>query len=125
MNEYLAVLRKYRVYTGRAGLREFWMFSLIDLSIKVGLLVIAMTLRGDLGKMCGLLLIVYCLALLLPMLGVTVRRLQDTNHSGWWVIATMIPLVGVVVGVVVIVFLCLDGTSTENKYGPSLKQSLP
>ena len=55
------------------------------------------------------------LAIFLPSLGLSVRRLHDINFSGWWVLVGFIPVIGVVA---LIVFACIPGTEGDNKYGP-------
>jgi uncharacterized membrane protein YhaH (DUF805 family) len=60
------------------------------------------------------------LALFLPMMAVTVRRLHDTDRSGWWILLGLIPVVG---SIVVIVWLCQDGNSGPNRFGDSPKDS--
>jgi uncharacterized membrane protein YhaH (DUF805 family) len=56
------------------------------------------------------------LALLLPGLSVAIRRLHDTDHSGWWVLIGLIPLIGFIV---LLVFYLREGDAGENRYGPA------
>ena len=58
------------------------------------------------------------LAVLVPSIAVTIRRLHDTERSGWWILIAFVPLVG---GIVLLVFMCLDGTGGPNKFGPDPK----
>jgi uncharacterized membrane protein YhaH (DUF805 family) len=55
---------------------------------------------------------------LLPSLGVAVRRLHDTNRSGWWLLIGLIPIIG---GIVLLVFFVLEGTRGPNNHGPDPK----
>jgi uncharacterized membrane protein YhaH (DUF805 family) len=66
----------------------------------------------------GLLGLLYSLAVLLPSLGVGVRRLHDTGRSGWWLLIGIIPVIGWIVR---IVFLATDGERLPNIYGPDPK----
>jgi uncharacterized membrane protein YhaH (DUF805 family) len=50
---------------------------------------------------------------------VSVRRLHDTNHSGWWLLLNFIPLIG---GIILFIFFVTDGQLSDNKYGPSPKE---
>jgi uncharacterized membrane protein YhaH (DUF805 family) len=54
----------------------------------------------------------------LPSLAVTVRRLHDTDRSGWWILLNLIPIVG---ALIVLIFTCLDGTPGDNRFGPNPK----
>src|SRR3546814_14139645 len=54
------------------------------------------------------------LALLLPSLACAVRRLPDTDRSGWWLLLGLVPFVG---AIILIVFYCLEGTKGPNRFG--------
>jgi uncharacterized membrane protein YhaH (DUF805 family) len=109
MNWYVAVLKKYTEFHGRAGREEFWMFFLVNLVVLVGLWM----LDGLIGL--GLLSALYGLAVLLPTLGVYIRRLHDTGRSGWWVLLIFVPLIGYLI---LLVLMALPGDAGPNEYGP-------
>ncbi|MEU8759018.1 DUF805 domain-containing protein [Streptomyces sp. NPDC048659] len=113
MNWYLDVLKKYAVFTGRARRQEFWMYVLFNI---IAAIIVAI-LDSVLGT-SPLLYVLYALGVLLPSLGVAVRRLHDTGRSGWWILIELIPLVG---GIILIVFLALEGDAHDNAYGPNPK----
>ena|SRR3989338_2931029 len=115
MNYYLAVLKKYAVFTGRAGRAEFWYFTLFNIIIVI-LLNIISSIIGD-GN--NILISLYYLAVLIPSLAVSVRRLHDTDRSGWWILIGLIPLIGTII---LIVFMVLDSTPAQNQYGLSPKK---
>ena len=119
MNWYLEVLKKYAVFDGRARRREYWMFILINLIISV-VLVIIDSLIGTVIRQAGFGLLqgLYDLAVLIPSLAVTVRRLHDTGRTGWWILIGLIPVIG---GIVLLIFMLLDSESCENQYGPNPK----
>jgi uncharacterized membrane protein YhaH (DUF805 family)/regulator of sirC expression with transglutaminase-like and TPR domain len=121
MNWYIRVLKKYAVFSGRARRKEYWMFvlfnfifglvaSLIDLSI--GLLTFAVF-----GF--GLLSILYALAIFVPGLAVSVRRLHDVGKSGWYYLIVLIPIAG---PIWLLVLTCTDSQTGDNKYGPNPKE---
>ncbi|MDD5437574.1 MAG: DUF805 domain-containing protein [Patescibacteria group bacterium] len=116
MNEYISVLKKYVVFSGRAGRREYWMFFLFNLIAIIILAIIDRLVWGD--KNMSVLGSLYSLAVLLPSLGVAFRRLHDTNRSGWWILISLIPIIGTIV---LIVLLALRGDKGNNKYGPEPK----
>ncbi len=114
MNWYLDVLKKYVEFNGRARRKEYWFFMLFNVIISIVLGVI----DGFIGMDIGILGAIYSLAVFLPSLAVTIRRLHDTDRSGWWVLIGLIPLVG---GIVLLVFMCLDGNSGDNRFGADPK----
>jgi uncharacterized membrane protein YhaH (DUF805 family) len=61
---------------------------------------------------------IYGLAVLIPTLAVSVRRLHDIDRSGWWILIGLVPLLGVIV---LLVFALLEGTPGDNRYGPNPK----
>jgi uncharacterized membrane protein YhaH (DUF805 family) len=113
MKWYLEVLKKYAVFDGRARRTEYWMFVLFNVLISFGLGF----LEGALG-IPSVLSGLYGLAVLVPGIAVSVRRLHDTNRGGLWVLLALIPLVG---AIILIVFMAQDSDSGENQYGPNPK----
>ncbi len=113
---YIEVLKKYVVFSGRARRKEYWMFTLISTIITVALAFI-----DDSSGTDGLIGLAYTLAVFLPSLGVAVRRLHDTDRTGWWVLIGLIPLVGLIV---LIIFFVQDSNPEENAYGPNPKSNL-
>lgn len=94
----------YFDFNGRATRTQFWMFVLFSviLGIVLGLLS---TLIGE--KAGTVLLAVVNLALLLPSLGIAVRRLHDIGRSGWWILIGIIPVINLIGGIVLLVFYVL------------------
>jgi len=113
MNWYMAVLKKYATFSGRARRKEFWMFYLIYLIIVVVLSIIEQVI-GIPGILSG----IYTLALLVPTIAVTVRRLHDTGRSGWWWWIWLVPVIG---WIAMLVFMVLDSQPGDNEYGPNPK----
>ncbi|MDE2848914.1 MAG: DUF805 domain-containing protein, partial [Gemmatimonadota bacterium] len=70
------------------------------------------------GDIIGFLSTLYYLAVVLPYLAVIVRRLHDTERTGWWMLIAFIPFVGVLI---LLVFLILQGTRGDNRFGPDPK----
>ena len=121
MNWYVEVLKKYAVFEGRAGRQEFWMFVLFNLIISLALGIADAILGTRIGtgsSSTGVLGGLYSLAVLIPSLAVTVRRLHDTGRSGWWWFIGLVPFVG---WIVLLVFMVLDGDAGANTYGPDPK----
>jgi uncharacterized membrane protein YhaH (DUF805 family) len=119
MNWYLQALNKYAEFNGRARRKEYWFFVLFNILISLALgIVDHITGSFDPTSGVGLLGGIYAIALLLPGLTVTVRRLHDTDRSGWWVLLPFIPILG---GLILFYFLVLDSTPGRNEYGDSPK----
>jgi uncharacterized membrane protein YhaH (DUF805 family) len=112
MEWYLKVLRQYVDFAGRARRKEYWMFTLVNVIIALVLAIL------DNVFTTGILGLVYSLAVLLPSLAVGVRRLHDTGRSGWWLLISLIPLIG---AIVLVVFFATDGEPQPNAYGPDPK----
>ena len=62
----------------------------------------------------------YSLLVLIPSIAVGVRRLHDTNRSGWWFVILLIPIIGVLV---FLVFMCLDSQPGTNRFGANPKEA--
>lgn len=121
MQWYLKVLRQYADFGGRARRTEFWMFTLFNTIFSIVLLVIdsaAGLTFGEPPSQFGVLRTIYSLAVLVPTIAVAVRRLHDTDHSGWWVLIGLIPIVG---WIILLVWYCTDGRPEPNQWGPNPK----
>jgi uncharacterized membrane protein YhaH (DUF805 family) len=104
MQWYFKVLENYVNFKGRARRKEYWMFFLVNT-------IISMVIGGVVGFTHFPLYIVnlYSLAVLLPHLAVSVRRLHDIDHNGWWVLVPFYNLY----------LACLAGDEQVNRYGPN------
>jgi uncharacterized membrane protein YhaH (DUF805 family) len=121
VNWYFEVLRKYAVFDGRARRKEYWYFQLGNLIVSICLAFIdEATGTFDPQVGWGLLGGVYMLVILVPAVGVTIRRLHDTDRTGWWALAGLIPVFG---AILLLIFAAEDGTHGDNRFGPDPKQS--
>lgn len=138
----LMPLRRYAEFNGRSRRKEYWMYVL--LLVIVGFVIGAIEgglgltgMVGPYGPLSALLL----LATIVPSIAVAVRRLHDTNRTGWWVLLPLVPyvlsvvlltsgnlvlagtlgMVGLVAAIVLLVFMVLEGTKGPNNYGPDPK----
>ncbi|WP_217235351.1 DUF805 domain-containing protein [Streptomyces sp. AC555_RSS877] len=114
MSWFIEALKKYAVFSGRARRKEYWMYTLFVAIIYIVLAILAAVTKQP------LIAVVFYLAILLPSLAVTVRRLHDTGRTGWWVLIGLVPLVG---AIVMLVFLCSEGESGANKFGANPKEA--
>jgi uncharacterized membrane protein YhaH (DUF805 family) len=142
-------LQKYADFSGRAPRAEYWWYVLalivayIVLSVVESILGINRMIAGAYGPLTALL----WLGTLVPSIAAGVRRLHDTNRSGWWILLPVVPyclafalggaammtgglgaglgtagiflLIGFVCAIVLLVFYCLPGTPGDNRYGPN------
>ena len=120
MNWYLKVLKQYADFSGRARRKEYWMFALFNIIF----IIIAMILDNVLGLTVGELpygvfYFLYILAIFIPALAVSVRRLHDIGKSGWMYLIIIIPIIG---SIWLLVLAVTDSNSGENKYGPNPKE---
>ncbi len=110
---------KYATFEGRARRKEYWNFQLVAYVIGIGLLfidVLTGTFNSDVSM--GLLSGIYGVAIIIPSIAVSIRRLHDTNHSGLWFLLFFIPFVG---ALILIILYVRDSTPEQNKYGPNPK----
>ncbi|MDO8844541.1 DUF805 domain-containing protein [Methylicorpusculum sp.] len=119
MNWYVEVLKKYADFNGRARRCEYWYFVLFNMLIGIGMAFID-GLTGTFNAETGVGLFggIYSLAVLIPGIAVSIRRLHDTDRSGWWLLIAFIPIVGVIA---LIVFMVQDSKPGVNRFGPNPK----
>ncbi len=108
---YWDVLKNHYVdFKGRASRKKYWLFVLFNFIVFL-ILSIVLSFFGDAGNILYFLL---TFAVLLPSLGILVRRLHDINRSGWWVLISLLPFVGTLI---LLIFLVLPGSEGENRFG--------
>ncbi len=114
---------KYGDFSGRARRSEFWWWALFVWTGSMLLAFVDATLFGTVETGPGFFLAstdrpylsgAFSLAILVPNLAVAVRRLHDTDRSGWWLLIGLVPVVGLIV---LIVFLATEGTNGANRFG--------
>ncbi len=118
MSWYLEVLKQYAVFSGRARRKEYWFFFLFNILIAFVLGVIDGLIGTFTETGVGILGTLYSLAVFIPGIAVSVRRLHDTNRSAWWLLIALIPLIG---AIVLFIFMILDSTPGANQYGSNPK----
>ena len=108
--------RKYLVLQGRASRSEFWWWMLVFVAVSVLLSLVNRELVRPLGAApsrgaivaysarTGVLSTLWSLANFVGGIAVTIRRLHDTDRSGWWWFVQLVPVVG---SVIMIVFVAL------------------
>lgn len=109
-------------FNGRARRQEYWLFCLANFIIGLvfSLLLWAAEVSGS-GVLYGIVLflnIVVSLALLIPSLAVTCRRLHDTGRNGLWLLSVLACGIG---GIIIFIFSLLDSDRGDNKYGADPK----
>lgn len=111
--------QKYVTFKGRARRSEYWWFQLLNLIVSIVTLVLDYKLdmiNFESGN--GALSCLYTLIVFLPNLAVSVRRLHDTGHSGWYYLLPFIPILG---ALFLLYFFVSDSAPEENRYGKSPK----
>ena len=115
MEWYKMALNKYSQFSGRSRRSEYWYFLLFNMIFTV----VAVIIDSILWEV-PILYLLYSLGVFIPGLAVTIRRLHDTNKSGWWMLISIIPLIG---AIVILVFLATEGDHSDNQYGPNPKST--
>ncbi len=118
MQWFVKAMKNYVGFSGRSRRTEYWMFTLFVFIIGIAVSAVQQILLNPAQPGQGTLTWLWNLAVLLPSLAVGVRRLHDTNRSGWWLLIGLIPLVG---AIVLIVFFVTEGNRGQNQYGPDPK----
>lgn len=104
---YVDVIKRYFEFQGRATRTEYWVFTFMSTVVSIVLMVI-----GILTKTNDIAGNIYSLAVFIPSIAVGVRRLHDTDHSGWWL---LLPLVN-------LIFLVQDTQTGPNRFGQDPKR---
>jgi uncharacterized membrane protein YhaH (DUF805 family) len=126
MKYYFNVLDKYTIFTGRTSRKEYWMFILFNFLFSgIAILIdnlIGTTIQTDYGVTLpyGYIYMLYVLALIIPSIAVSVRRLHDVGKSGWFMLLVLIPVIG---SIWFIVFMLSNSNQGDNKYGANPKET--
>ena len=119
--------KRYFDFSGRSRRQEYWMFKLLYVLIVIffGGIMVSGLVSLEKNQTPGPLfwvgiagLMLFLLVSLIPSIAVAVRRFHDQDQSGWMYLLGFIPYIG---SIVLIVFMCLDGTKGENRFGPDPK----
>jgi len=101
---------KYAVFSGRASRSEYWWFALFSVLCSL----VAALIGAILGRLINNFLhLILFLIFFLPSVSVAVRRLHDTNRSGWWWWICLVPAIG---AIVLIIFLVLEPVDEGNRF---------
>lgn len=123
----MAMTQKYADFNGRSTRSEYWYFALavmlifLLLAAVIGGLAYGSGMATDGGMGVGFMILlgllgIFYLAIIIPSISVSVRRLHDTGKSGWWYLINFVPYIG---ALVFIVFMCMDSQPGTNQYGPN------
>lgn len=118
---YLLAFKKYAIFTGRSQRAEYWFFLLFNVIFTVILTLIDIAINNatsDFDENFGILSLIYLVIILVPSIAVSIRRLHDTDHSGWWISVYLIPILG---PVIFVFFAIQDSDREENQYGVNPK----
>lgn len=122
--------KRYADFSGRSRRKEYWMFVLLQLIVMVvlgGLAFSGMPSVDEYGSpgepgimlyVAGGLLALFVLGSFIPSLACQVRRMHDQDKSGWFILLGFVPYIG---GIIMLVFMCLDGTRGPNRFGEDPK----
>jgi uncharacterized membrane protein YhaH (DUF805 family) len=105
----------YAKFDGRASRAAFWWWTLFAILAGVAASIVDAVIGIQ------ILSIVVSLGLLLPNLSVSIRRLHDTDRTGWWILIALIPLIGLIV---LLVFYLQKSDPGDNSYGPPMAEGV-
>ena len=107
------ITKNYVNFEGRATRKQFWMYVLFQVIVAFVLNLLSM-MDNFVGTLFWIVALLYSLAVILPGLAIGVRRLHDTNRSGWWWLIYFLPIIG---WIVLLVFWVLPSTPGQNRFG--------
>ena len=110
---FLKCMKNYLNFSGRARRKEFWFFMLFNMLGCFTALVLDTVFGTEI-----IFYAIYILAMALPVLAVSIRRLHDISKSGWWYLISLIPLLGMIV---LIIWFTWEGETHANLYGQPSK----
>jgi uncharacterized membrane protein YhaH (DUF805 family) len=118
-----SVFSQYVGFTGRARRSEYWWFVVFSILVNIVTSILDNVLGTTMGAddafyNAGVIGTIVGLAMFLPGLAVAVRRLHDTDRTGWWVLIALVPFLGFIL---LIVFFASDSKPGTNRFGPSPK----
>lgn len=108
LENFTSVIKNSLEFSGRANRSEYWWFIAANVAIALGLQIIDFVIG------IPVLSIVFMLAMLLPAVAVSIRRLHDTGRSGWWMLVGLVPVLG---AFAVFGLMAIPGTESENRFG--------
>ncbi len=114
------VVANYRTFSGRASRFEFWSWYLTIIGVAVLCAALASYVgAGMVANLIAWVFTLFWLATLVPTIAVAVRRLHDTDRSGWWFVMTFVPYLGLLL----LIFYCLPSHAEPNRHGPKPSRS--
>ncbi len=119
MSWYIKCIKNYVNFSGRARRKEYWFFVLFNsIFTSIAMMIDNLANITYYGEIYGYITSIYGLLTFLPNFAVLVRRLHDTERSGWWVFISFVPLVGYIW---LFVLTIMEGNVGENYYGDDPK----
>lgn len=121
MEWYLKCWQQYADFSGRARRKEYWMFALFNSIFALSAVILDNILGLTIGwSFYGVIYILYILAVFVPGLAVSVRRMHDIGKSGWMILIVFIPIIG---SIWLLILCCFDSQAGENRYGVNPKEA--
>ena len=109
--------KKYADFSGRALRSEFWFFCLFSFLVGIITTIMDIMILGYSVESYGPVNLIFTVALILPSISVTARRLHDVNRSGWWQLIEL-TIIGILL---ILVWNITEGEKKKNIYGPPIK----
>ncbi|HSI67835.1 MAG TPA: DUF805 domain-containing protein [Planococcus sp. (in: firmicutes)] len=118
MKWFMETMKNAFNFSDRSRRKEYWMFYLIATLIMIVLTLVDVVAGLEVAEDVGILSTLFSLILIIPSLAVTFRRLHDTGKSGWWILISLIPIIG---WIVLLIFTVQDSETGINSYGANPK----
>ncbi|MFK4135902.1 DUF805 domain-containing protein [Pseudomonas luteola] len=108
MDAYINMWKNYFDFNSRVSRKDYWCARAIDF-----LALMAIVLFGKALNLGENLSAIYALASIIPVISLSVRRLHDTNRSGWWYLIALVPVIG---WLILFVFMIMKGDDGTNRF---------
>lgn len=108
----MMAFKNFAKFEGRSSRSEYWYFALFNFLISIALAMLPFFAGKMFAGVSGL----YGLLVFIPTIALSIRRLHDTNRSGWWFLINFLPFIG---WIIFIIFAIQASDAGDNQYGPN------
>lgn len=121
MQYYVDFWKRYVDFKGRTSRKAYWMAVLFNFLVAIGIGIVDGVIGAAMDTNFSILSGLFVLATIIPGLAMAIRRFHDQNRSGWFILLGLVPFIG---GIIVLIFMLMEGTEGKNDYGDPQKEEV-